>query len=302
MKKDKIDYVKQQHFMPQFVLENFRTENNQILFINTSNNPLVVCKSNPKKLMRENDFYEVKDAKGNYVLRNSIEDIYSAWESDIKPNYQAFIDLSRKDNFQDEFVKIIQNGRWYDIETSLLKYLIKTLIRGKAVKNLMYSNENLNDSEKHIMYLLATTSQVYTIEFAKKMYAGQDLKNILLFIKSSTEEPLKVFIEHILHGYQIRVHKASGNKKFFLSDNPVIVQKFEGEDYHLPISSEICIGLTPIKIDGDTLLTDNTIYHISDKNIERINEQSVLNTDKLLIISNEEDLEFVSNIQSRNNS
>jgi hypothetical protein len=204
--------------------------------------------------------------------------------------------LSKHDGFQDKFVEIIHNERWPAIECSLLLYLIITLIRGKAVKNLVYSNSNLKASENHIMYLLFTTSQVYTVKFAKSMYIGQDLENILLFIKNSSEDPLKVLGEHILSNYQIRAHKTLGKKKFFLSDNPVIIQKFEGEDYLFPISPEICIGLIPIKLDGDNILIDNTIYHMTDENVERINEQLVLNTDMLLIISNEDDLESISNI------
>src|SRR5690625_703156 len=51
------------------------------------------------RLMRENSFYEIKDDNGNYVLQNSIEDAYSSFEGDIKPNLQEFIDLSKYDEF-----------------------------------------------------------------------------------------------------------------------------------------------------------------------------------------------------------
>lgn len=254
------------------------------------------------RLMRENNFYEIKDNNGNYVFRNSIENAYSSFEGDIKPNFQEFINLCKHDDFQDKFVEILKNERWTSIEASLLFHLIITLIRGKEVKNLVYSNSNLKDSEKDIMYLLFTTSQAYTVKFAKSMYLGQELETILLFIKDSSANPLKALVEHIMGKYQIRVHKTLGNKKFFLSDNPVIVQKFEEEDYHLPISPEICIGLIPLKIDGDKVLNENTIYNMNDENVDRINEQSVLNTDRLIIISSENDLKFISNIISRMDS
>lgn len=298
MCKVRKSFVKNQHYIPQFVLKNFQRDDNKILFVNTKQFTLKTAKSSPMRLMREKDFYEIKDDHGNYVLRNSIEDAYSSLEGDIKPNFQEFIDLITHDNFQDKFVEIIQNERWVDIETSLLLYLTITLIRGKKVKDLVYSNSDLKDSDKYIMYLLFTTSQLQTVKFAKKMYLGQNLENILLFIKNSSEEPLKALVEHIMSKYRIRVYKTLGSKKFFLSDNPVIVQKFEDEDYHLPISPEICIGLIPLKLDGDKVLTENTVYNMSDENVERINKQSVLNTDRLIIISNEDDLEFISNIIS----
>lgn len=154
MNKDKMNFVKQQHYIPQFALKNFQKDDNKISYTIIKQSPLKVHKSGPMKIMQEKDFYEIKDDNGNYVLRNTIEDSYSGLESIIKPNFQEFINLSRRDDFQDKFVEIIQNERWTDIETSLLLYLIITLIRGKGVKNLVYLNPKLKDSEKHIMYLL----------------------------------------------------------------------------------------------------------------------------------------------------
>lgn len=249
--------------------------------------------------MRQKDFYEIKDENGNYILRNSIEDIYSGIEGDIKPDIQEFIDLFTHNDFQDKFIEIIQNKRWGTIEASLLLYLIITIIRSKGVKDLIYSKSNLKDNEKHILYLLITTSRVKTVEYAKKMYLGQELEEMLLFIRHAPEGSLKVLTEHIMNNYQIRVHKTLGNKKYFLSDNPVIIQKFEGEDYHLPITPEICIGLIPIKLKGNEIMIDQTIHLMSDENVDRINEQLVMNANMLLIISNEDDLEFTSNIISR---
>lgn len=302
MCKSKKTFVKQQHYIPKFVLENFKGKDEKILFVDISQHPLKTIRSCPGKLMREKDFYEIKDDSGNYILRNYIEDTYSHIEGDIKPNFQELIDLSKRDDFQDQFVEITQSHRWVNIEFSLLVYLITTLIRSKEVKKLVNSNSNLTDKEKHIMYLLFTTSKVNTVKYAEKMYSGQDLENILYFIENVQEEPLKNLTEYIMNNYQIRVHKSLGNKKFLLSDNPVIVQKFEEEDYHLPISPEICIGLTPIMVKGNEVFIDSTLYHISDENVERINEQFVLNTDRLIIISDENDLKFISNIVSEVNT
>lgn len=296
MSKDKRSFAKQQHYIPQFVLKNFQNEDNNILLADAKRFPMKAIKSSFNKVMREKDFYEIKDDNGNYILRNYIEDIYSRIEGDIKPSYQEFIDLSKYDDFQDKFVELIRKERWPEIESNLLLYLIITLIRSKKVKKLVYENSNLKGREKYIMYLLFTTSQAQTIKYAKRMYKDQELENILHFIKSCTEQPLKSLFERIMSKYQIRVHRALGNKKFFLSDNPVIVQKFEGEDYHLPISPEVCIGLVPIKFKGDKVLIDNHVYNISDENVDRINEQSILNTDRMIIINSEDDLEFISNV------
>jgi len=81
----KKNYVKQEHYIPQFALKNFRNKNNKIPFVNIKKTPLKLLCTSSTKLMQEKDFYEIKDLDGDYVLRNVIEDVYSSWESEISP-------------------------------------------------------------------------------------------------------------------------------------------------------------------------------------------------------------------------
>lgn len=294
----KKDYVKQEHYIPQFALKNFQNKNNKIPFVYIKKKPLKLLCTSSTKLMQEKDFYEIKDLDGVYVLRNLIEEVYSSWESEISPKLRKFLTVTSNNNFRKNFIEIVNNKEWADIETSLLSYLVLILIRGKEVKNITYSNTKLSSNEQHILHLLMTTSQFQTIEFAKKLYSGQELENILYFIKNDTTQGiLSNLTNHIMKKYQIRICKTVGEKKLFLSDNPVIIQKFEGEDYILPISPNICIILIPINIKDDVIKIDTHIYSLYDNHVDKINEQSVLNTDSLIIISEERDLEFIKNIK-----
>lgn len=298
----KKEYVKKQHYIPQFALKAFEKNKNGIPFVNISNEPIRLMYSKTMNIMVKRDFYEIKDDEGNYFFRNYIEDNFSLIESEISPNYQKFINLSLKSNFQEEFTRLVVEEEWAEIEASILLYVILTLIRGKEYINLSRSKSELPDSYKNILYSSLTTSRLITVELAKKLFIGEELEGVLDFIKNDIDEsPIHILSEHILKKYTIRVCKAIGSKEFFLSDNPVIVQKFEDEDYILPITPKICIILVPMKIKEDTICIDSNIYSLDDYKIDMINEKSFFNTEKLLIISKERDIEFIRKLIKKNN-
>ncbi|EFQ11959.1 hypothetical protein HMPREF9504_02566 [Enterococcus faecalis TX0102] len=293
----KSNFVKQQHYIPQFALKYFENEDGKISFTRINNKPLKLLKTKSIKLMQEKDFYEVRDRDNEYVLRNSIEDSYSYFESNISPNFKIFLNMSLQKDFQDKFIEIVKNEKWSEIEASLLFYLAQLLIRGKDSKKIVYSNSRLPKDYQHIIYLLSTTSQSETAEFAKVMYSGEELEGILHFIKDDTNDgPFPMLLKHIMEKYAVRICITKGTKKLFLSDNPVIVQKFEGEDYILPLSPNMCIILVPIRFKGENIQIDTHIYSLNEDAIDKINRFSILNTDNSLIVSNENDLTFINNI------
>lgn len=295
----KDNYVKKQHFIPQFALKSFQNKEKKIAFTNIEKDPLKLFFSQTENLMQEKDFYEIKTEEGKYILRNSLEDDYSSFENYISPKMKYFLELSKKPNFQEEFIKIIENNTWAEIEGVLMFYLATLLIRSKNVKKIFHSNSKYSIEIQNIMYLLAKTSKERTVEYAKKMFSGQDLEFILQFIKGEEDNNyMSLLTKHIMEKYQVRICKVTGKKKLFLSDNPVIVQKLEGEDYILPLSPDICMILVPIKIKGKLIEIDTQIYPLDDKAVDKLNKYSIINTDKLVIISNEEDLKFIDDVKT----
>lgn len=293
----KREFVKREHYIPQFALKYFGNEQGKLPFVNIETAPFKLLFSSTTKLMQERDFYEIKNADGEYILRNSIEDIYSSFESDIGPNYNRFLKLSLKEDFDTEFIKIIKSEEWAEIEASLLMYLVVVLIRGKGVKDITYSKSNLSKSYQHLLHLLMTTSQSKTADFAKGMYVGEELENVLKFIKEDENNAWSVLMNHIMKNYQIRVCRTTGINKFFLSDNPVIIQKFEGEDYILPLSPNLCIILVPINQEGEIWKIDTHIYSLDDEAVNNINKHSILNTDKLIIVSSRNNVKFIESVK-----
>lgn len=294
----KENFVKHQHYIPQFALKYFESEDEKILFTQIDREPLKQLKAKSNKLMQEKDFYEIKDQENEYIFRNSIEDSYSFFESNISPNFKKFLDMTLKKNFEDKFVEIIKSGEWAEIEGSLLFYVAQLLIRGKKTKEIMYGKSHLPKEYQHILYLLATTNKSETARFVKEMYLGEELEALLHFIKNDVEEgPFSVLLKQLIEKYAVRVCKTQESTKFFLSDNPVIVQKFEGEDYILPLSPNVCIILVPLIFEGENVKIDSHVRSLNEDAIGQINKYSVLNTDKSIIISKESDLKFIEQVQ-----
>ncbi|MCT1177729.1 DUF4238 domain-containing protein [Pediococcus pentosaceus] len=289
-------FVKKQHYIPRFALKYFTSENGKISYTNIRHEKLRLLMGDVRDLMQEKNFYEVKNDSNEYILRNRLEKQYGSFEASMSSPYKKLLKLLDCENYQQRYLDAVADGTWARIDSDMLLYLIFSLIRGKVLKNSIFLDPSLNHKKEYILYLQMTTSSSNAAEYAKRMYAGNELEDILFFLKSSKNNILQVLVKHILSEYRIRVYKTTGNKKFFLSDNPVIIKKFKDEDYVLPISSEVCISFVKLQILQENVLLDSKIQNISDYDVNRINQESVKNTDKLLIINNADDLKFVKDI------
>lgn len=53
-------------------------------------------------------------------------------------------------------------------------------------------------------------------------------------------------MNYLVNNYYIEIYKAPLKNKFFLSDNPIIVNQIEGIDYFMPLSSNYAIVMKKI--------------------------------------------------------
>lgn len=143
---------------------------------------------------------------------------------------------------------------------------------------------------KPIFYRLMTTTRENAVKLAKNHLKGEELEIALHSLKTSPEGGLPALYKHLMHNFQLRIYKTRGEKSFFLSDRPILVNKFEEADYVLPISPNICIGASPFE--GEFSLC-NQITYLSDDDVNRINKKIIENTEKMLIIQSDADIELV---------
>ncbi|PFL09803.1 DUF4238 domain-containing protein [Bacillus thuringiensis] len=287
---EKKDFAKKQHYIPRFSIKPFEITEGYCLTVILKTTPFKTTRMSTKNIMQEKDLYEVKDTDGEYVNRNKIENIYSKIESSIAHSFREFVPLLASDEVDVEFKKNFATEEWQRNETNLLEHLIFTLIRSPHLKNLIYENTEIPILIKPIFYRLVTTTRENAIELANELYIEDELKYVLRFLKTSPEGGLKLLYEYVMNNFQLRIYKIRGKKKFFLSDRPILVNKVEEADYVLPISPNICIGATPFEGEPSPY---NQIIYLSDDDVNRINKNIIENTEKMLIIQSDTDLEFV---------
>lgn len=296
----KKEYVRKQHYIPQYALKAFQTGKKGIPFINLHHEPIKLRYSQSRDLMQEKDFYEIKNEDGNYIFRNYIEDSYAILENKISSDFNKFVTLSLNNNFQEEFKKMVDTGEWFSIEASLLLHIISTMVRGIGIKHIFKEKSDLPTNFKKLYYLMFTTSKEVATQFANEIFCKDELELALHIIKEDElGSPQSLLSHHIFENYQIRVCSTEEGKELFLSDNPVIVQKFEGEDYIFPISPNICLILVPLNVKGDNIMVNPNIYPLTSKQVDSINEESILNTERLLIVSSNVDIGFIENVMKR---
>lgn len=76
--KEKNQYVKRQHYVPQFSIRPFEVEKGKCLVVDLKN--LEVSKQDTQNILQEIDLYEEKNEFGEYINRNEIEDTYKIFE------------------------------------------------------------------------------------------------------------------------------------------------------------------------------------------------------------------------------
>ncbi|EEM56703.1 MULTISPECIES: DUF4238 domain-containing protein [Bacillus cereus group] len=287
---EKKEFVKKQHYIPRFSIKPFEITEGYCRTVILKTTPFKIMKMSTKNIMQENDLYEVKDLNGEYINRNEIEDMYSKIENSIAHSFHEFVPLLASDEVDVEFKKKFETMEWQRNETNLLVHLIFTLIRSPHLKNMVYEKKETPDFMKPIFYRLMTTTPENAVKLAKSHLIGDELEIALHSLKTSPEGGLQVLFEHLMNNFQLRIYKTRGEKKFFLSDRPILVNKFEEADYVLPIAPTICIGATPFEGEFSPY---NQITYLSDDDVNRINKKIIENTEKMLIIQSNADLEFV---------
>ncbi|MED1024220.1 DUF4238 domain-containing protein [Bacillus mycoides] len=292
---EKKDFVKKQHYIPRFSIKPFEITEGYCRTVILKTTPFKIMKMSTKNIMQEKYLYEVKDIDGKYVNRNKIEDTYSKLEGSISSSFHKLVELLESDKADIEFNKMVKitTEEWAKNETNLLLHLILTLIRSPHLKNLIDDDKEILDFMKPIHYLLMTTGQNTAVKFAKELYIGDKLEYALHFLKTNSESAFQKLFEHLMSKFQLRIYKTRGEKKFFLSDRPILVNIFEEADYVLPISPKICIGTIPLQIKEGNVSIYSQIKYLSDDDVNRINKRIIENTEKMLIIQSDADLEFV---------
>ncbi|MFZ2577381.1 MAG: DUF4238 domain-containing protein [Lactococcus hircilactis] len=288
--KEKNQYVKRQHYVPQFSIRPFEVEKGKCLVVDLKN--LEVSKQDTQNILQEIDLYEVKNEFGEYINRNEIEDTYKIFEDYVDKRLKRFVEIMIKDDFQETYssmVRGLKNTQWATMEAGLLFHIIVTLIRSPRGKEII-DKSDFPKFMKPVIYRQMTSGNLMAVELAKNLLNGQELEVTLQLLKENPKTALEPLTKHIMENYGLRIFRVSGEENLFLSDEPILIQKFSEADYVLPISPKLCVGTTKLKWNGDKIQLDSKVYTLTDDEVREINYSSVQNATNLVIVQSEADL------------
>jgi hypothetical protein len=298
MVDNKKQYTKKEHYIPQYSIRPFEIEKGKCLVANLEHTPATISMKPTNEIMQEIDLYEVKNEFGEYINRNEIEEDYKFFEDNISIKFKKFVEMMEANNYQEHYKRMIKgkSNEWAHKEAALLNHLIITLIRSPKIKSLAEQSK-FPKFMKPIIYRQMTTSTIKAVELAKSLLAGDELELALLFLKNMLDENqksgLQTIAEHLFGKYQIRIYRAIGKSRLFLSDEPITIQKFETVDYVLPVSPRVCIGARPLASDGKIWKIDGQVFEITDEEVDNLNHYTIMNAEKNIIVQKQDDLNFI---------
>lgn len=235
--------------------------------------------------MQEIDLYESKDLEGNYINRNEIEDIYSKFENDISKKFMPLIEFLLSNKSASDFLRMIKTNEWPSNEAALLSHIAITLIRSPYIKNLFYDNDNIPVLMKSIMYRQIIGSQMMAVEHARSHLNGEELEIALKVLKGNSDSEIQVILEHLMNNYQLEIYISDGKEKFFLGDNPILVNKFEDIDYLIPIAPSLCLGTTKLRLQSNHVLIKSNFNIVDENMVRKINHLTLRNARQTVIVS-----------------
>lgn len=296
--KQKQQFTKRQHFIPQFSIRPFEVAKGKCLIIDLKKKPLEVSIKKTADIMQEIDLYESKDSEGNYINRNEIEDLYSKFENDISKKFKSLIELLLSNKSTSDFLCMIKTNEWPSNEAALLSHIALTLIRSPYIKKLFYDNDNIPVFMKSIMYRQIIGSQMMAVEHARSHLNGEELEIALHVLKGNSDSGIQVILEHLMNNYQLEIYMSEGKGNFFLGDNPILVNKFEDIDYLIPIAPSLCLGTTKLRLQNNRVLIKSNFNIVDDNMVRKINHLSLRNARQTVIVSTKKDLDIVKQFGS----
>lgn len=208
------------------------------------------------------------------------------------------MEIMSKNDFQETYssmVKGLKNTQWATMEAGLLFHIIVTLIRSPKCKEII-DKSNFPEFMKPVIYRQMTSGILRAVELAKNLLDGQELEVTLQLLKENPKTALEPLTKHIMENYGLRIFRISGEENLFLSDVPILIQKFSDADYVLPISPKLCVGTNKLKWNGDKIQLDSKVYNLTDEEVREINYSSIQNAMNIVIVQKKEDLENVKKL------
>ena len=116
------------------------------------------------------------------------------------------------------------------------------------IKEIVFNKDELSLEIKQLFYKGFLFGEKEAKLLASKQFKDNELDMIFKVIENNDDFDglINELINYLINNYFVEVYKAPIGKKFFLSDDPIIVNKIEDIDYFMPLSSNFAIAMKRI--------------------------------------------------------
>lgn len=288
---EKQQFTRRQHYVPQYSIRPFEIECGKCLVMKDVHASPTIELQATADTFQKVDLYETKTPHGTYIQHNQLEKNFSYFEDRVAKQYRKFVTMMGRSDALAVYQSLIRRktNEWPVIESAILEHIALTLIRSPQAK-IIIEKSTFPNFLKPTLYRQLIFGTSNAVGLAKSMLVGEELEIALNFLKLDLEDAAKVLVEKLMSNYQLRIYTTPKNIKFVLSDNPIIVNKFETVDYLLPITPTTCVGCRKLMNRNGKIFLDEGFFSLTFEDVQRINSYSIENAADSVIILSEADV------------
>lgn len=286
-----MNFTKKQHYLSRYVLKRFINNTGKIDAVILPS--VKKISSNINDICVEKDFYEDKYKDGQYINRNRTENKFATIESDIANKLEYLFQILNCEDHYEKLKGMHISGEWDYLSVFLMLHLTLVIIRSPVFKEIVFNKDELPLEIKQIFYKEFLFGKEEAKILAINQFQDEELKLILKMLEESNiDGGINILMNNLINNYFIELYQSPANKKFFLSDNPVIINGIDGIDYFMPISPYIAISMKRFPNVNKVKYKTHIIHKASEKMIDNINRFIVTNANRVIIVQNMGNKEF----------
>lgn len=287
-----MQYTIDEHFVSRFIINRFSDSQEQVGFINIKQKQPVLRTTKSTAICFRKNMYEIKNVDGSYFERNCTEKRYAAIEAELSSKLEPMI------------VKLHLGGILSAEDNAYLTVLFALqLVRTPMLKRVVFKKDGSKQNvarqlEQNSIYKMMIDSVDVGIQyllqngFAISDEVIRQIRNTANHQKSMVDEVMQ-YIQRNCSFYFITTQ----GHPFLLSDNPVLIDKFENTKYIFPIDPRHAIICAVRETDKN--MDWGCLNRIPDDTVDKINLFSIQNADNLIVCHPDNQTYYLALLQRR---
>jgi hypothetical protein len=134
---------------------------------------------------------------------------------------------------------------------------------------------------------------------AENLFEGLNLDTIYSVIrKGENKDAISTLMNYLINNYYVEIYMTPENKKFYLTDNPVIVNDISNIDYFLPLSPNVAMVLKKITSEAINI---QVLPVATARMVDGVNSYLIQKAERIIIVQDmtDDDFKYINKIRKR---